>query len=366
METGGIRKWMPDVRSLAITFVIGLAAAELVGQPQPSPVPSPSSPLGSARLSPDDTLSNYARLTGRTILRPSNLAWRSEVSPQLPDDTNAAIALIEHEFDRTHIEAVRDGDKFVRILPVGAQGTQLANIKLGHSHSAELMPAGTIYLLGVDLDQVLGLYAELRDRTILRSPALSSAPIMLRTQNALTKDEVIYALETILALNGVAVVDDGVKFVQVVYLPQVSQVQTRARKPELNATLIDPRKVPVFKRAASIHGVRPPPSAPSFTEWLASGYAASHTILFGPPPPAPKPTVDNLIAYYAKLVDRTFIASKFGGQNPIFFEIRTPLTKAELVYAIEATLALDGLKIVPADNKAIRIEHIAAGGKKTY
>jgi general secretion pathway protein D len=79
----------------------------------------------------------------------------------------------------------------------------------------EIIPAGNINFQGVDVSQVLDVYAKLVGRTLLRA-GLPSAQIILRTETPLTKSEAIQALQAVLALNGVALVNMGDKFVKVV------------------------------------------------------------------------------------------------------------------------------------------------------
>jgi general secretion pathway protein D len=78
----------------------------------------------------------------------------------------------------------------------------------------EMIPAGTINFQGVDVDQVLDVYAKLVGRTLLRS-TLPNAKIVLKTETPLTKTEAIEALQAVLALNGISVVNIGDKFVKV-------------------------------------------------------------------------------------------------------------------------------------------------------
>ena len=78
----------------------------------------------------------------------------------------------------------------------------------------ELMPEGMIDFRGADLNQVLEIYSMLVNRTLLR-PATLPAPIMLKTQGQLTMQEGIQALEAVLALNGMTMVNVGDKFVKV-------------------------------------------------------------------------------------------------------------------------------------------------------
>ncbi len=86
----------------------------------------------------------------------------------------------------------------------------------------EMIPAKTINFQGVDVSQVLEVYAGLVNRTILRAN-LPEAKIVLKTQTPLTKSEAIQALQAVLALNGISVVNIGDKFVKVL---QSDQAQT--------------------------------------------------------------------------------------------------------------------------------------------
>jgi len=87
----------------------------------------------------------------------------------------------------------------------------------------EVIPAGNINFQGVDLNQVLDVYAQLVGRTILRPAGLSSPPIVLRTQTPLTKSEAIEALHAVLAINGISVINVGDKFVKIVPAGQANQ-----------------------------------------------------------------------------------------------------------------------------------------------
>ena len=91
---------------------------------------------------------------------------------------------------------------------------------------------------GADLNQVLPLYAALSQRTVLRPATLPAPTINLLTRNRLTRPEVVYAIATVLALNGICLVDDGAKFVQAVPTVQRAMVKTEAPKPEPGAELL--------------------------------------------------------------------------------------------------------------------------------
>ncbi|HEY3931231.1 MAG TPA: secretin N-terminal domain-containing protein, partial [Verrucomicrobiae bacterium] len=79
----------------------------------------------------------------------------------------------------------------------------------------ETIPAGNINFQGVDVSQVLDVYAQLVGRTVLHA-GLPTAQIVLKTETPLTKTEAIQALQAVLALNGISVINVGDKFVKVV------------------------------------------------------------------------------------------------------------------------------------------------------
>jgi general secretion pathway protein D len=97
----------------------------------------------------------------------------------------------------------------------GAPNMAAPNNGFTPDNSQEMIPPGLIDFQGVDISQVLEVYAQLVGRTLLRA-GLPSAQIVLKTETPLTKGEAIQALQAVLALNGVAVINVGDKFVKVV------------------------------------------------------------------------------------------------------------------------------------------------------
>jgi general secretion pathway protein D len=87
----------------------------------------------------------------------------------------------------------------------------------------QLIPPGLIDFQGVDAKQVLEVYAQLVGRTLLQA-GVPNATIVLKTETPLTRAEAVQALQAVLALNGIAVVNFGDKFVKVVPYDQAGQV----------------------------------------------------------------------------------------------------------------------------------------------
>lgn len=85
----------------------------------------------------------------------------------------------------------------------------------------EMIPAGNINFQGVDVSQVLEVYAKLVGRTLLRA-GLPTASIVLKTETPLTKSEAIQALQAVLSLNGISVINIGDKFVKVLPIDQAN------------------------------------------------------------------------------------------------------------------------------------------------
>ncbi len=79
----------------------------------------------------------------------------------------------------------------------------------------ETIPPGTIDFTSADVGQVLEIYAKLVGRTLLHG-TLPDAKIVLKTQTPLTKAEAIQALQALLAMNNISLVNIGDKFVKVV------------------------------------------------------------------------------------------------------------------------------------------------------
>jgi general secretion pathway protein D len=82
-------------------------------------------------------------------------------------------------------------------------------------HAEPVYAAGEISLSGVDLLTVLDLYAKYVNRTILHG-TLPPAAISLKTETSLTRTEAIQALDTVLAMNGITMINIGDKFVKAV------------------------------------------------------------------------------------------------------------------------------------------------------
>lgn len=96
------------------------------------------------------------------------------------------------------------------------------------TNTMTLTPAGkipehVINLQVAPIDQVLNYYALLTGRSILRPTSLPAASITFRNEQELTREEAIQALDAVLALNGITMINVGDKFVSAVPSQQALQ-----------------------------------------------------------------------------------------------------------------------------------------------
>jgi general secretion pathway protein D len=96
-----------------------------------------------------------------------------------------------------------------------------------NSSLEEPLQPGIIDFRSADLNQVLEVYSIMVNRTILRPSTLPAPPITLTTHGQLTVREGIQALEAVLGLNGITMVNMGDKFVKA--MPEAQGITAGAR-----------------------------------------------------------------------------------------------------------------------------------------
>ena len=134
-----------------------------------------------------------------------------------------------------------------------AQSVATASAALAAAQPEETIPPGTINFQGVDVNQVLEIYAQLVGRTLLRAQ-LPDAKIVLKTQTPLTKSEAIQALQAVLALNNISVINIGDKFVKV--LPS-DQANTAAAELDRSGATNLPTLGSYVTHITQLHYVKP-------------------------------------------------------------------------------------------------------------
>jgi hypothetical protein len=301
---------------------------------------------------PDEALELYQEYSGKTVLRSPNLPSLAEFNKPIPSsDTNGMRIVLENDLLNKGIELIPLRDDIVMAVESGWKNSPTANyigtiqprparVSVSASNvsasndgkpAEESIPPGTIYFSGADINQFLDLYAMLLNRSLLRAP-INSSTFKLHTQTPFTKSAVMYLLEVALALNGIASVDDGTNFVQIVPISRIANLKLGAPQRNPDEPLLDPKTVREFSYR---HSFAPGPGRQTSTQG----------------------TANDMVGYYAELTGRAASASKVTGPWPIF-RAQTPLTKTEVLYAIETTLALNGVAIINEDDKTIRAEYV--------
>ena len=87
---------------------------------------------------------------------------------------------------------------------------------------------------------------------------------------------------------------------------------------------------------------------------MTSECSAAERYIPGKPSKPLRTSANEVVAYYSELTGRAAVPSKEQAGNLFLFKAQTRLTKPELLYALETTLALNGLAIIEVDDKTIR------------
>jgi hypothetical protein len=159
----------------------------------------------------------FAALSGRTVLQhPTLPALKFTVKHSTTNRAEAA-QILKDALTEKQITVVPDGEKFVLIAPksqaanLNPHSAQLPTTST-NSASIELIPAGSITFHGALTAQVLAIYAEFRGDKLDRNsplPPRAGSTISLTMETALTKEECLYAMETLLNWNGITLAPAG-------------------------------------------------------------------------------------------------------------------------------------------------------------
>jgi hypothetical protein len=144
-------------------------------------------------------------------------------------------------------------------------------------------------------------------------------------------------------------------------MAQRAQAKTNAPQPEPGARLFDPKKVPTVS-------VSSPPGKPlTDIERLEQEFDRLRKVVydFMHIPQPNKRSPQRLLELYARLADKTAVASTNFDRVSIVFQLETPLARSELLYAIETTLTLNNLAIIPVDDRRIRLGWIQEALRST-
>ena len=174
----------------------------------------------------------YSECVDRTLLRSPKLP-KLTLSLRAPATNLADVARVfEKAFSENGISTIPDGTRFMIVFPkemapkVKPMSNKFASTPPkppgSGPASSDMLPAGAINFPQTDLNLVIIIYAELVGRKLDRSEAFRGpySTITLQTQTPLSKEEAIYAFDTVFAFHGVKMVKVGDDLVRPVLLPE--------------------------------------------------------------------------------------------------------------------------------------------------
>ena len=171
----------------------------------------------------------YGELSKHTVLRPDLTAGPFVLRAAATNDAQA-VAAFEKAFSEQGLKTIPDGVKFVMVVP--ADKVSMANPRSSRIKSPAdlasresrpvIIPPGEINLPGIPIRVAVPIYAELLGgRHIDHATSFSDFPgeIYLVTQSPITKEEAIYAFDTLFSWQHIKVLPVGNDLLKVVRIP---------------------------------------------------------------------------------------------------------------------------------------------------
>jgi hypothetical protein len=219
-----------SAESGAVELRIGRTNSQLTVRPsgEGSHTPISVGGLVLVKADIDFVLRLYGEFKGRTVLRSPRLPAVSLSLETAVTNQAGAAQVLEKALAAKAITTIPDGDKFVMVVPNSEIATvkpRSAEIRSSTRGRSELMPVGAISFSNADLNQASAIYANLIGRKLDQTqptpqPTLA---IKFRNQTPLTKEECVYALDTLFRWQNVKVVPIGEGLVKVVPIPKSEQ-----------------------------------------------------------------------------------------------------------------------------------------------
>ena len=205
---------------VSLLLVLGLVSCS---QPQPPPRPQPKfAPIDTSAEEPA-AAHTETHAPATVVAGPANETSPVVTPPAMPSDeaaqaeppmtapgagTNGMVSPFAHPPQPT-------------VPALGTPPVASAPSAGTHTNAAPeaLLPELSVNFHAAPIDLVLQTYADFVHRTLLRSPNVNAqTTITLVQQNPLTKTELIEAMDAVLAMNNIAMIPIGEKFIKVVPL----------------------------------------------------------------------------------------------------------------------------------------------------
>jgi len=204
-----------NIHGKKASVVVTNSATEIKGA-------APAIALDNASL--EAVLGLLGEFSQRTLLRHPFVVGKP-ITVQAPvADQAAAAEVLRKVLAIQGFAIIPDGNRFLMILPeklasAAKPGSSVIQSASANGAQAEFLPAGIINFRNTNLRQVIAIYADLMGRKLDESepfPAAVNGSITFQTQTPLTKEESVYALDTVLGWAGVKLVPVGDDLVKVV------------------------------------------------------------------------------------------------------------------------------------------------------
>jgi len=209
------------VKTVHVLPLFLLLIAEAIGQAPPAPAPAPDAGTNAAPAAAIPNLPSSA-----TNLDARRKAILQTLTNRVPRMNTNAIALPAPTAATNIVVAPA-----TNVNPAANVAAQIAPPAPGNppgsatSLPTAANPAGpgqaegaehSLKFYNAPVDQIFEKYAEITGRTVLRPASLANIPVTIITASPLTRAEAVQALDGALALNNIAMINQGERFVKAV------------------------------------------------------------------------------------------------------------------------------------------------------
>lgn len=182
---------------------------------------NPAKPALPASVNLDKVLLLYGELSGRTVLRHPDLSNKTFVLNHTTTNRAELVRAIETAFTEKEIIAIPDGEKFVLVGAKSQEVQLIAASTNAPASTTKRYPKGSMVLINASITQTLTLYAGVLGKKLEPvSPPPATSLVSLTQTTDWTKEECLYALETLTRWQGWQLTPVGSDRAKAVTLPR--------------------------------------------------------------------------------------------------------------------------------------------------